>query len=48
MVQFKAWPIRTAYSTTLLLRVGRVPGIPRQMGQQLVFTSEPKAFLQPQ
>ena len=38
--------MRMAYSTTFSLRVGRLPGMPVQLGQQLEFTSEPKEFLQ--
>ena len=34
--------------TTSRLSLGSVPGKPMQIGQQLVFGSDPKAFLHPQ
>jgi hypothetical protein len=48
ILQFVANPAFTAYSTTFLLSIGRVPGIPVQIGHIWVLASAPKRVLHEQ
>src|ERR1700727_2865501 len=46
--QFKAVAASTANSTARWLSAGSAPGMPRQIGQTLVFGGSPKCVEQPQ
>src|SRR5580698_5872874 len=48
MVQLRARPILTAYSTAFLFMTGKVPGNPKQTGQTWVLASLPNIARQPQ